>query len=319
MPLVSVIVPTCGRPQLLLDCVASILRNDFQDFEIIIVDQDPTCTLRAALARRFEGDKRLVYVFLDIANLSRARNVGLLRARGDIVVFSDDDVEVAPGWLSAYVEAFDACGGPGVVGGRLSPRWLTPKPPWLPASKEYLLGIYDKADGLTLMPELDLPIGANFAAHRKVVDTVGPFDERLGYSYERKRGMIGGEDSLFSLRARQARYPLYHQSAARAWHKISAGKLSRRYFVRRSYWEGVTQLTVLHLAGSVTIDQCFAVAHWHARTIVHWGRRLARIVLRWTRRPNPAQEAMEAISFMANSAGIIRAALKLRATGQLPW
>ena len=33
------------------------------------------------------------------------------------------------------------------------------------------------------MPEHDLPIGANFAVHRKVMDTVGPFDERLGPSY----------------------------------------------------------------------------------------------------------------------------------------
>jgi glycosyltransferase involved in cell wall biosynthesis len=317
-PAVSIIIATCGRAQMLLDCVASILRNDFQDFEIIIVDQDRERTLQAQLSHRFGDDHRLVYVVLDEANLSRARNAGIQHARGVIFVFSDDDVEVEPNWLRAYVEAFDAC-GPAVVGGRLNPLWLTPKPDWLPPSKEYLLGIYDKHDGLMLMPERDLPIGANFATHRKVVDAVGPFDERVGYSYTRKRGMIGGEDSLFSLRARQAHYPIYHQAAACAWHKMSGPKLRRAYFVRRSFWEGITLLTVLHLAGSVPADQWYGVVGWHAREIARWGGRLAGTLMRWPRVPNPGQKAMEAVCSIAQSVGVIRAALKLRATGRLPW
>lgn len=319
-PAVSVIIPTCGRPQLLLDCVGSILRNDFQDFEVIIIDQARERTLQAELGQRFDGDGRLVYLVLHEANLSRARNLGISHARGSILVFSDDDTEVAPGWLSAYIEAFAACGAqPGVVGGRLDPMWLSPKPGWLPERKEYLLGIYDKHDGLIPMPEHDLPIGANFAAHRKVVDAVGPFDERLGYSYARKRSMIGGEDSLFSLRARQAHYPLYHQGAARAWHKMSAHKLRKAYFVKRSFWEGVTLLTVLHLAGSVPADHWHRMVRWHAREIARWGWRLAGTLVRWTRVPNPSRDAMEAVCSIAQSAGVIRAALQLRVTGRLPW
>jgi GT2 family glycosyltransferase len=319
-PVVSVIIPTCGRPQLLLDCVASILQNDVKDFEILIIDQDPGQTLQAELIRRFDGDGRLVYLFLDEASLSRARNLGIRHARGDILVFSDDDTVVAPSWLRAYLEAFDAGGPePMIVAGRLDPLWLTPKPGWLPRNKEYLLGIYDKHEGLMLMPEGDLPIGANFATHRKVVDAVGCFDERLGYSYARKLSMIGGEDSLFSRRARQAGYPLYHQPTARAWHKISAHKVRKVYFIRRSFWEGVTQLTVLYLFGSVPLDHCNGIVRWHAHEIRRWVRRLAGTLLRWTRATNPAEEAMETISSIATSAGVIRAALKLRATGHLPW
>ena len=66
-PAVSVIIATCGRPQFLLDCVASILRNDFQDFEIIIVDQSRDRILQVELSRRFRDDGRLVYVVLDQA------------------------------------------------------------------------------------------------------------------------------------------------------------------------------------------------------------------------------------------------------------
>jgi glucosyl-dolichyl phosphate glucuronosyltransferase len=305
---------------MLLECVASILQNDFQDFEVIVVDQEPGRDLEEVLARRFNADSRLVYLFLDEANLSRARNLGVKHARGHILVFCDDDTEVEKGWLRAYMEAFEACGQvPAVVGGRLDPLWLAPKPDWLPRSKEYLLGIYSKSEGLDLLPGPELPIGANFAVHRKVMDTVGFFDERIGYSYTRKRGMIGGEDSLFSLRARQAHYSLYHHGAARARHKISPYKLSRRYFIRRNFWEGVTLLTVLHLSGSPYAKAWPRVLLWHVREIARWTWSLARTAVRWPRAANPGQDAMEAICSIANSAGVIRAAVKLGFTGRLPW
>jgi glucosyl-dolichyl phosphate glucuronosyltransferase len=319
-PAVSVIIATCGRPQFLLDCVASILRNDFQDFEIIIVDQARDRTLQVELGRRFSDDGRLVYVVLDQANLSRARNAGIKHARGDILVFADDDIEVEPGWLSAYREAFDAGGTElMMVGGRLDPLWIAPRPPWLPESKEYLLGIYNKHQGLLLMPEPDLPIWANFATHRKVVNTIGPFDERVGPSYARKRGMIFGDDSLFSLRARQARYPVYHHAAARAWHKMLPHKMSKTWFVRRCFWEGVTLLTVRYLAGTLQAEDSKQIIKWHVDEIARWTRHLGGTLAHWTRLSNPTREAMNAVSSMAQSAGVVRAAFKLRATGHLPW
>jgi glycosyltransferase involved in cell wall biosynthesis len=319
-PAMSIVIATCRREPFLLDCIASILRNGFQDFEIIVVDQDRARTLPAALRRRFGDEPRLVYVPLDQANLSRARNVGVEHARAEVIIFSDDDVEVSPGWLRAYADAFEACGGkPAVVGGRLDPLWLTPRPRWLPESKEYLLGIYDKHDGLDFMSEHDLPIGANFATHRKVVDAVGPFDERVGPAYSRKRGMIFGDDSLFALYARRAHYPIYHQAAAQAWHKMLAHKVSKRWFIRRCFWEGVTQLTVLHLSGAVAVHQCNGILRWHAHEIARQGKRLARTLLRRRRPARPGQETMEIVSSIANSAGVIRAALKLRSSGRLPW
>ena len=319
-PVISVIIPTCARPDMLVDCVASILANGFEDFEIIIVDQDRHGGLKELLARRFPDEGRLVYLLLEQPHASRARNLGIEHARGEIVVFSDDDVEVEPQWLRAYIDGFAARGWePIVVGGRLDPLWLVPKPEWLPERRQYVLGIYDKDDGFALMREHDQPIGANFAVHRKIIDAVGPFDERIGPSYVRKRGMIFGEDALFSMRARQARYAVYYQPAARSWHKMSARKATKRYFIRRSFWEGVTQLTIMHLSGSVLPKDCRHVVRRHAHEIIGAGRRLARTILRWRRAVNPAREAMEALASIANSAGVIRAALKLRSSGHLPW
>jgi hypothetical protein len=100
---------------------------------------------------------------------------------------------------------------------------------------------------------------------------------------------------------------------------MSAHKVRRTYFIRRSFWEGVTHLTVLHLSGAIPADRWRAVARWHARELGRWGWRLARTLVRWTRLTNPSRDAMEAACSIAQSAGVIRAALKLGAIGRLPW
>jgi hypothetical protein len=75
---------------------------------------------------------------------------------------------------------------------------------------------------------------------------------------------------------------------------------------------------VLHLAGSIQARQCYRVVHLHSREVVRGARRLAKALVRWTAMVNPAQEAMEAISSMVFSLGVIRTALELRARGRLP-
>jgi hypothetical protein len=85
----------------------------------------------------------------------------------------------------------------------------------------------------------DLPMTGNCAVPRRVINETDMFDERIGFSYARTSSiMIGGEDSLLSLRVKQAGYSIYYQPQARAWHKIPKNKLTRRYFLRRNFWEG---------------------------------------------------------------------------------
>ncbi|HZT81019.1 MAG TPA: glycosyltransferase, partial [Gemmataceae bacterium] len=242
-PAVSVIIATCDRPELLLDCVASILANDFDDFEVVVIDQEPSRLLRQCLAERFPGEARVRYLFVDRAGASRARNEGVRQARGRILVFADDDVEVDRGWLRAYVETFAARPAPGLVQGRLSPRWPAGPPAWLPEEKYYLLGLYDRDGEARPLPQGDGAITANCAVLREAVAHLPQlFDERVGPSYARG-GLLTGEDTLLSVKVRQAGYEALYQPAARAWHKISAAKLAPRAFLRRNFWDGATLLT----------------------------------------------------------------------------
>jgi len=319
-PRISIVIPTCRRPQLLLECIESILRSDFTNFEILVVDQDPNQTLRSALSDKFNRDSRISYLFLAEAALDKARNIGVANARGEIIVFVDDDIEVDVGWLSAYADAFSRVDpAPGVVGGRLDGRWLSKKPRWLPEEQEYLLGIYDRDGELGPMQGGDLPIGANFAVLREVFDKTGKFDERIDYSYARRASMLAGGDSLFALKAKQANYAVYYQPYARAWHKIAKGKLTKRYWLKRNFWGGVTIVVVLYLSGSAPAQSFPGIIRIHlheiGRHIWYFFRPKSRSLRSNITLP---QAWMRLAGECAHSLGVIYISLKFLLTHNLP-
>lgn len=106
-PRFSVVVTTYNRSALLERCLASLLAQEYprEDYEIIVVDdgsEDTTPGLLTSLAR--EGQIR--YVHQDNRGWVVARNVGLSRCQGEIVVFTDDDCRVAFDWLERYEAAY---------------------------------------------------------------------------------------------------------------------------------------------------------------------------------------------------------------------
>ncbi len=111
-PLVSIIIPThISRPPFLAEALASVIAQDWTNWEVIVVDDgspDP-----GALAELVNVDGRIRVVRQDRGGVARARNRGLAHARGDLVAFLDYDDVWYPRHLSTAVEALAA--GPGVV------------------------------------------------------------------------------------------------------------------------------------------------------------------------------------------------------------
>ena len=119
----SVIVPTRNRADLLAGCLRSLAAQDCPagDFEVLVVDNgstDGTAALCAEAPERF-GLAGLRCVVEPEPGLLSGRHRGALEARGGVLVFVDDDIVAAPGWLSALLRAFDdpcvhLAGGPSV-------------------------------------------------------------------------------------------------------------------------------------------------------------------------------------------------------------
>jgi GT2 family glycosyltransferase len=122
---VSVVIPTCADPVRLERCVRSVLASNYENFEVIVVENRPEASNTAEfLAARFPGEERLRCVEEPEAGASRARNAGLARARGEIVAFLDDDVIVDRQWLPAGVEAMSGAADVACVTGLILPLEL---------------------------------------------------------------------------------------------------------------------------------------------------------------------------------------------------
>ena len=123
----SVIIPTRNRAETLFTTLVSIENQTLDQslFEVIVCDNnstDNTSDIAHSFADKFQHFK---YIKTLEPGLHVGRNKGFQEAKGDILVFIDDDIEAFPEWLFSVNEAFkdeDIV----LVGGRNLPKWEIP-------------------------------------------------------------------------------------------------------------------------------------------------------------------------------------------------
>ncbi len=104
----SIIVASRNRPAGLARCLCGLRQQDYADFEIVVV-ADP------ASSALVDGPD-IKCIRFDRANLSAARNLGIVHSAGDICVFIDDDAVAEPTWLTHLAYAFQTTRADALVG-----------------------------------------------------------------------------------------------------------------------------------------------------------------------------------------------------------
>lgn len=112
--LVSIIVPVYNAEKYLTECIESILKQDYHNIELILVN-DGSSDRSLDICRKYEGDNIVV---IDKRNegVSIARNIGLSRAQGFYVGFVDSDDRIPNNAISTLVSAIEKDCGDYVVG-----------------------------------------------------------------------------------------------------------------------------------------------------------------------------------------------------------
>ena len=103
---VSVVIPTYNRAGPVIDAVRSVLAQQFEDFELIVVDDGSTDDTAARLAAI--ADDRVRYIAGSHAGVSAARNLGVRRATGSLIAFLDSDDLWHPDKLACEVAVLRA-------------------------------------------------------------------------------------------------------------------------------------------------------------------------------------------------------------------
>jgi glycosyltransferase involved in cell wall biosynthesis len=235
----SVAICTHNRAEDLKEALLSLLRQSFRDsYEILVVDNGSTDHTRQVV-QEFQKmvSVPVRYVFEKRLGLSVARNRAIREASGEYVLFLDDDAIASEHWIGEIVSLFERDPRIGCVGGKIEPVWEGGAPKWLPQENRTLYTILDYADEVVEMREPAVPFGANIAFRKAIFETMEPFREDLG----RVGGtLLSGEESELIERIRRG-YAVYYTPRAWVLHKIPRSRASRRWLLRRIYWQGVSR------------------------------------------------------------------------------
>lgn len=116
MPIrVSLIIPTYNRSAILADTIGMAAAQDYDAYEVIVVDQDPIIPDVVKQAISATGGRARV-LRLPRPSLTAARNAGVRAAKGEIVIFIDDDVVIGPEYIAGHVKHFEEPTIGGVMG-----------------------------------------------------------------------------------------------------------------------------------------------------------------------------------------------------------
>lgn len=197
---IEIAICTWNRARLLKQTLESIASSSIpQDdsLQVIVVDNNST-DHTTTVVEAFAGRLPIKIVHEPKQGHCFSRNCAIKHARGDLLLWTDDDVIVDTNWIVGYVEAAKSNPDDTFWGGPIIPVFESGKPKWISENWDKLSGCFaarDLGKQAIAFDQTTLPYGANFAI-RTGVQKQFPFAENLG----RKKKAVLGEDELQMLR-----------------------------------------------------------------------------------------------------------------------
>lgn len=260
---ISVIICTHNRANILQDTLESLAQVrpvTGLKSEVIIIDNGSTDSTRTVVTAH-----PTFYFYVESRKgLSRARNLGVRKSSGSILLFTDDDVRVMPDWMETLSRPILAGQADGVTGQvrlatHLDRPWMTPMHRGFLASQEL-----DCANPYQM-------VGANMGIARRVFEKIPSFDDELG------AGTLLGtaEEMLYSWQMQEAGFKIIGIKEALVWHHFEPDRLMRSKWLNAAKTNGRAIAYIDH--------------HWRHKSIpaayYQYNRAVARYafwrILRW--------------------------------------
>jgi glucosyl-dolichyl phosphate glucuronosyltransferase len=242
---ITVAIPTYRRAGLLQSTLARITRQDFpaDRYEVLVIDNNSPDNTREVSAAFAAGAPIVRHVLETRQGLDHARNRAIAEARGEIIVFADDDILVEPDWLRELVAPLldDHSRRIGAVGGEVIPVFPDGLPSWLAGAHRPLAFRADPGS----LPPYQTPMGANFAIPQWAFARCGRFTTGLD---RRGQALFSGGDGEMIRRLRAAGLEIWFAPAAKALHQMPASRLTFRYATCHAF-DSARSRVVDHVAG----------------------------------------------------------------------
>lgn len=208
-PRISVVVCSYNGARTIRDCCEGLLRLNYPNFEVIIVN-DGSTDATAAIVEEYG----FYLISTENRGLSSARNIGMNAATGEIVAYLDDDAYPDPHWLTYLASTFMNTSHVGIGGPNIAP----------PGDGEIAECIANAPGNpvhvLLSDREAEHIPGCNMAFRKSYLEAIGGFDTQF---------RVAGDDVDVCWRLQQQGWTLGFSHAAVVWHH-------RRNSVR-TYWK----------------------------------------------------------------------------------
>ena len=230
---VTVAIPTYNRADFLRQTLEGITAQQFprDHFEILVIDNNSKDHTKSVVEAFGSAQPAPRYIHEPKQGLDHARNRAIEEARGEIIVFGDDDILVQPDWLAQMAVPLLADGAArriGAVGGEVSPVFPHGLPDWV---REWHAPLGFRSDAGPLEGQHS-PMGANFAFPKWVFEQLGPFHTAL----DRAAGnYFSGGDSEMIRRVRAGGYEVWFAPAAAVKHQMPSSRTKFRYAARHAF------------------------------------------------------------------------------------
>ena len=258
MPDISVIICTHNRADLLGQCINSMYAQslDPDRYEVIVVDNGSTDHTRD-ICRQYSGQSNFVYISEPVLGLSQARNTGWKVAKGIYIGYIDDDATAAPRWLELALYCFKNIDPqPEWVGGAVSLDWEIDPPTWMTDDYENTLGrIYWGEQPRFLTGRGERLGGLNSFFRRDVLEELGGFDVQLGRI---GKSLLSAEETQLQHRITATGGHLFYHPEVSVKHFVPKERIDSRWFYRRFYWGGRSDILMEKTLRSVPHEKLVA-------------------------------------------------------------
>ncbi|MEC4807390.1 MAG: glycosyltransferase [Jaaginema sp. PMC 1079.18] len=299
---ISAIICTHNRDQYLGKAIDSLLAQEGVEYEIIIIDNASSDRTREVVEARMPH-ARLSYHYEATLGLSVARNRGFKESQGEILAYLDDDAIASPHWLATLSQAYQNNAKLAIAGGKVTLLWPenTEPPTWLSDSLAGNLGLYDLGNQLKLIKKPGLtPRGLNYSIRRSFLAKIGGFDVNLGRV---GTSLLSNEELQMTELALNQGWQVAYLPAALVAHHVAPERLNRSWFLRRGWWQGVSECYRDRLAGRT-----------HVKYLPVVGERLIRGSYKWLKYIQDPAQRFDNLVYIYSQIGYLKTWLADRIT-----
>lgn len=261
---ISIVIATYNRAQLVSEALASLSVQKNAEtgadihtlFEVIVVDNASKDNTQEVVNSWQTTLLNLRYLYESEQGVNYARNRGIAEARGEYVVFFDDECTVSSDYVYLLIDKLSLY-QPALFGGAVYPRYhdMPPKPRWF--RDDYgMFSVFDKT-----VPSAQIWLsGANMGGQRRLLQAMGGFSTQLGPKGER---MVYGEEHELTERVRHAlgMAAVYYFRESIVYHLVRPEKYSLAANLKeqcqRGYWRGMHSMALVqssHLSAPKAIN-----------------------------------------------------------------